>query len=74
LRACYASAKVLIVADQAIFSLDSACCVATSCAARAVIQYCQELVKDVKWTEVAKEQRGYLPDQLHDSSGSPGIL
>jgi hypothetical protein len=57
-----------------VFSSDSACCAAASCAARAIIHYCQELVKDVKGTEVAKEQRGYLPDRLPDSSDPPGIL
>jgi hypothetical protein len=74
LRAYFASAKVLTVADRAVFSLDSAYCVAVSCAARAVVQYCQELMKDVKGTEVEKEQRGYLLDRLSDSSGPLGIL
>jgi hypothetical protein len=40
-----ASAKALTAADQAIFSLDIACCAAASCAATAVSQYYQELVK-----------------------------
>jgi hypothetical protein len=66
-RTCCTLAKDLTIADRVIFSSDSACCAAASCAARAVSQYCQELVKIVKWTEVTKEQRGYLPDQLLDS-------
>jgi hypothetical protein len=67
LKACCASAKALIMADQVVFSSDSACCATASCAARAVSQYCQELVKSVKGIEVTKEQMGYLPDQLPDS-------
>jgi hypothetical protein len=72
LRACCASAKALIVADQVVFSSDSACRAAASCVARAVSQYCQELVKSVKETEVIKEQRGYLSNQLSDSLSSLG--
>jgi hypothetical protein len=56
-----------------VFTSDSACCTAASCAARAVSQYCQELVKNVKGTEVTKEQRGYLPDQFLDSLSPLGI-
>jgi hypothetical protein len=57
-----------------VFSSDSAYCAVASCAARAIVPYCQELVKDVKGTKVAKEQRGHLPDRLPDSLGPPGIL
>jgi hypothetical protein len=73
LRAYCASAKALAVADRTVFCFDSACCATASCAARAVIQYCQELVKNAKGTEVAKEQRGYLPYGLPDSLGPPRI-
>jgi hypothetical protein len=74
LRAYFASAKALTVVDRVVFSLDNACCAVTSCAARAVVQYCQELVKDVKGTEIAKERRRYLPDRLPDSSRHLGIM
>jgi hypothetical protein len=70
MRVCFASAKASTAADRVVFSSDSACYAATSCADRAVVQYCQELLKDVKGTRVAKEQRGYLPDSL----GLPGIM
>jgi hypothetical protein len=74
LRACFALAKALIATDQADFSSDSACCTAASYATKDVGQYCQESVKGVKGTKVAKEQRGHLPDRLPDSLGPPGIL
>jgi hypothetical protein len=62
LTVCCASAKAFIAIDRAFSSSDSACCAAASCAARARSQYCQELVKSVKGTEVIEEHRGYLPD------------
>jgi hypothetical protein len=61
LRAYFALAKALTAADRVVFSSDSACCDVTSCAARAIVQYSQELVKDFKGIEVAKERRGTFP-------------
>jgi hypothetical protein len=72
LRVCCASAKALTIVDQVFFSSDSAYNTAASCAARAGSQYCQELLKSVKGTEVIEEHSRYLPGQLPDYLSPPG--